>query len=375
MKFIYLVQGQAHLVSNFFYLKEKTNVQAFFLTYDKEIDGATYLPNSTWAEGRNELLENALKLGGYYDYIIFVDDDAHFYLGSWGQFESELESYRPAIGVPVFDRTLSKVLPYPLFTAQLFTFHDEQIMAFSKKVVDENIVLPYQTQFDELHWWATCRVQQILIHNIYASKSLQFNTVRVLNLEHDRYDVKSNSEDSYIEHVLSWIHTNYSLVYKDVNKTPSKVTLFVKTVAAVIRNSHWRGIISIRNISRTLRNFEKQNVNINLSEITTLMKPKEQWVLYGFGQIGQAIYNYVSNDSVIGFCSVVDKVAINKEYKHGVVKVLSPESLLNNNEVKVLVASIEYKDEIKAYLRHRIGLKTEQIYYLKSIDIPMRGYL
>jgi len=62
---VYLVQGESYLVKEYYHLQERDNADAIFLTYDRQIDGAVYFPNSTWTEGRNKLLAAARKKGEY----------------------------------------------------------------------------------------------------------------------------------------------------------------------------------------------------------------------------------------------------------------------------------------------------------------------
>ena len=57
IKYIYLIQGKAELVKVFFELQNRPSSRAIFLTYDQELNGAIYFPNSTWSQGRNRLLD------------------------------------------------------------------------------------------------------------------------------------------------------------------------------------------------------------------------------------------------------------------------------------------------------------------------------
>lgn len=365
MKFIYLVQGQAKLIKSYFHLRSRHDVEALFLTYDEELNGALYFPNSTWAEGRNLLLEKAVEMKFAFDYLIFVDDDTEFYLGNWNDLESGLKSYRPEIAVPIFDRTVGKVLPYPMFQAQRFTYHDEQLMAFSKKVVEERIVLPYQTHFDSLHWWATCRVQQILIHNIYASKSLQFNFLRVSNLQHNRYEVKKNSDAAYKGIVLNWVQDTYSNRFKDINKSPLKIELFFRTIITNFRYTYFNGIVEIKYLNTFLRSLLTQPREVELDAIASLVKPSQNWTLYGFGEVGRYVHAYVSNHSGANFSSIVDRALSNQIDELTKIQILSPSSIKPDDSTRILVASFKFKKEISSFLIHNLGLKESQIYFIK----------
>ena len=46
-KFIYLKQGKVENVSAYFYLKDRVDCDARFLTYDEPLTGAIFLPNAT----------------------------------------------------------------------------------------------------------------------------------------------------------------------------------------------------------------------------------------------------------------------------------------------------------------------------------------
>ncbi len=105
--FIYLVQGESNLISNYLDLKKREDADVIYLTYDKKVENAIYFPNSTWSEGRNKLLK-AARLKGEYLYYIFCDDDIEFRKGSWDEFERLLILHKPAIGFPVVPVTQKK---------------------------------------------------------------------------------------------------------------------------------------------------------------------------------------------------------------------------------------------------------------------------
>ena len=206
--FVYLVQGEANLVEPYMELGAQEHSDAIFLTYDEPLDGAIFYPHSTWAQGRNRLLEVALKNKEYL-YYIFCDDDIEFIKGSWQEFEYNLLKYKPAIGVPVFPRTRPNILKYPKLNCQPFFINDEQLMAFHLDVVSDQLVLPYQTQFDKINWWASCEIQQILIQNFYSSAAMQFNTIQVENACTERYDSQHDTDKSFREFVNQWLESHF----------------------------------------------------------------------------------------------------------------------------------------------------------------------
>jgi len=193
-----LIQGQAKYLEKFFALKDRSEIDVIFLTYDEQIDDAIYFPNSTWAEGRNHLLEQALALGKDYQYYIFLDDDAVFQKGSFEEFEAQLAKYNPAIAVPVFSpKTEMTILGFglsprsrlfaPIKDYQICKYADAQFIAFHKDVIADRLVVPLQTRFDKVSWAGTSSTQQLLIFNLYSDTTLQFNTVIVTNEAHRDY--------------------------------------------------------------------------------------------------------------------------------------------------------------------------------------------
>ena len=184
--FIYLGQGQSGRVANYRHLAARKQADALFLTYDTPLEGegALFLPRSTWAEGRNRLLEVARQRGAY-RYYIFCDDDIAFVRGGWDEFEAQLLAFEPAIGVPVVPRTLKYTLAW--LEHQAFLINDEQLMAFHHEVVADALVLPYQRQFDAIHWWIACEIQQALVQRFYPRGAVQFNRVEIANECRARY--------------------------------------------------------------------------------------------------------------------------------------------------------------------------------------------
>ena len=202
MKFIYLVQGEADRVQTYFHLAERQDCKAFFLSYDNPLDGCTYLPDSTWAEGRNSLLTQTDSEA--YDYLIFLDDDVELRQGSWTDFEQALAKYQPAVGVPL----VSKVKRSPIikdgkaWEYQNFMINDEQCLAIHHSVVQDELLVPYVTKFDKLSWWAACEIQQMLIQTLYSRHAIQFNNIVVENLIHGRHDT---TDATYKTQIRTWL--------------------------------------------------------------------------------------------------------------------------------------------------------------------------
>lgn len=212
--FIYLVQGQRELVSTFLHLADRPRADALFLTYDEplDIEDAIFFPNSTWAEGRNRLLEVARKRG-LYRYYIYSDDDVDFERGGWQELENGLLAHSPAVGVPVVPKTHDTALPLPV---QPFRLNDEQVMGLHHDVVDDNLIVPYQTRFDEVHWWASCQIQEILIQTFYPRGALQFNTITVRNTCAGRYVNPEDGRSTYKTMLRDWLRTQIVDGFRDI---------------------------------------------------------------------------------------------------------------------------------------------------------------
>ena len=204
--FIYLVQGQSGRIKNYLHLAAREQADALFLTYDKPLEGgeALFLPQSSWAEGRNRLLELARQRGAY-RYYIFCDDDISFIKGDWDEFEAQLLALKPAIGIPVVPKTANHTVAW--LKHQVFLLNDEQLMAFHHEVVADALVLPYQLQFDATHWWITCEIQQALIQYFYPRGAVQFNRVEIANDCHDRYPMDEGIVA--IEYACRWLREQF----------------------------------------------------------------------------------------------------------------------------------------------------------------------
>jgi hypothetical protein len=221
--FIYLVQGKAELVKNYLHLSENRNADVIFLTYDQPIEAVTkqaieesiFFPKSTWAEGRNRLLEMALNKGEYL-YYIFCDDDIKFIKGSWEIFEKQLLTYQPAIAVPVNRKTVQT--PLKGLKHQCFLTNNEQLMAFHQDLVKDFILLPYQNQFDSIYWWISCEIQEVLIQNFYCSDVIKFNNIFISNDSGENYvRPESDSDHKILYKILDdWLSDQVLSKYKNM---------------------------------------------------------------------------------------------------------------------------------------------------------------
>ncbi len=205
--FLYLIQGRKENVLKYSYLQNE-NADLIALTFDLEIlenelnsISTIFLPNSTWAEGRNKQLEDAKKLDSKYLYYIFIDDDVEFIKGTFSDFEQQLLKNKPAIGVPLltiikntyrYNHNLKIQHPFAV---------DQQVQAYHYKVIEESIVMPLETKFDKLSWWYSCEINSFLILSYYRGYSMQFNEIIVDNLGHNFDSLTNISNDTYSNYI------------------------------------------------------------------------------------------------------------------------------------------------------------------------------
>lgn len=196
------MQGSAKNIKNFLSLENRKSSDVIFLTYDEKLENYEFLPNSTWAEGRNYLLELSKKKGNYL-YNIFCDDDIEFVKGSWDIFEQKLIKYKPKIATPIVPKTRKQTiffLPY-----QNILINDEQMIAFHQDVITEKKVLPLIREFDDIHWWASCEIQENLIQHYYPYDLIQFNSIKINNTTTARYSDKMNDKTNFPKYVKKYL--------------------------------------------------------------------------------------------------------------------------------------------------------------------------
>jgi len=197
------------------------------------LDGAIFLPDSTWTQGRNKLLREVLKTGEDYLYYIFLDDDISFEKGDWGLFEKQLLKYQPAVATPVTEKTYNSPvslrmnnLYIPLIKIQPFQDNDEQYIAFHRDVVQDALVMPYKEQFDYISWWCSCIIQEVIIQSFYYPYNLQFNNIVVRNEMHRCYP-----KNYFQDEMENWLHCQFSTLFKH----PKSRRLHIRPMAEIIK--------------------------------------------------------------------------------------------------------------------------------------------
>jgi hypothetical protein len=185
-----MVQGKAENIVKYRFL-QKSNSDLFSLSYDHPLQAdvvswknSTYLPRSSWAEGRNSLLEGVINSGLEYDYYIFMDDDVEFLTGSFLRFEELIEKHRPSYAVPLCEEIEKSYRYSPNLEIQHPVATDQQIQAFSKSVIDDRLIVPFETCFDKESWWYTGEINNSLTLTLLRGKCAQFNTLKVGNTCH-----------------------------------------------------------------------------------------------------------------------------------------------------------------------------------------------
>lgn len=186
---MYLVQGRSDLVLDFLEIVG-TLSRILIATWDKpitseqvEVDNTFFIPKTTWADGRNFLLSKALKKYPDAKYFIFSDDDVRFNNQFLEKFENYLSHLTPDIAVPLCDR-IRREGAFSKNEIEHPFFHDANFQAFHRNVIDEGVLFPIDTTFDEISWWLTCEIQLYLIQTHYLSRILRFNRLEVLNSNH-----------------------------------------------------------------------------------------------------------------------------------------------------------------------------------------------
>jgi hypothetical protein len=168
MKFLYLIQGKAVNVRQYHFLNSSSS-ELLGLSYDTPEPGFEYFPKSSFATGRNFLLDRARKRLSEFDYFVFLDDDVDFCRGSSKLMEDNLRRVRPAVGVRLTEK---KRMAFgvevegrirPLIRQQRLHINDEQYLSCSRDVITDGHLLPYLTEWDRNSWFVCCLIQEALI--------------------------------------------------------------------------------------------------------------------------------------------------------------------------------------------------------------------
>jgi hypothetical protein len=202
MKCVYMIQGRSLEVGPLL-CEVPHGATASVLTWDAPPpDGlnspttrTTYAPGTTWAEGRNFQLQDALQVGSF-DYFVFLDADVRFESGSLSVFESLLRTYGPDIGIPLDQIIVESGRFDSAARVQTPQAMDQAVQAYSLKAVADGIAVPYVTDLDSMSWWYSCEINQFLSLTHYSKTTLQFNEVITRNTGHHQDSKATRLEGS-----------------------------------------------------------------------------------------------------------------------------------------------------------------------------------
>jgi hypothetical protein len=185
MKFIYLIQSDDfHLPYNLTQGSQYLllNWNSKFSDEKPPTDREFYFPDSSWAEGRNELYRRALLLGEF-DYFVFCDDDLELDF-SLEYLESLVKKHHPA--------RLAPNMPNNLYTGESASstvtslkYIDHCLMALSSEAA--NKLMPYSTRFDQTCWWHSSEEFCQRSWDKFRWQTYKLNQLSVKNLQNRSY--------------------------------------------------------------------------------------------------------------------------------------------------------------------------------------------
>jgi hypothetical protein len=193
-KFIYLLQGAKKRQSDP-PLHESTNRDIIWLTYHDQ-SGDLYYPKSSWTQGRNKLLNEAMKRAaempdGGYLYYIFLDADVivrtrtdkrllyrnDLPLDPYDRFEAFLTDWEPAVGTVAYWWTLYDPTKLSIHhnNDAVFSAHHRETLSFG---------LPYVSNLDCHSWYYSQHIMNSINAMLYNTRRVQFNGMEARNEEH-----------------------------------------------------------------------------------------------------------------------------------------------------------------------------------------------
>lgn len=192
MKVVYLVQAEAGVPRRLKNQLDRSGGDTVLLTWRERVDGAIFLPNSTWTDGRNRLYQEVKDKD--YDYFVYMDEDVNLTTSKTGDavsvFVELLCKYRPAIGVPQHPDWAG--LAQYIQDGEISTHYsfDAVFVAIRKDVHDT--LLPYSNIDDEISW----HLSQLYFNHIarvcYPTQIAYFNDVLARNELNRPYPRKRN---------------------------------------------------------------------------------------------------------------------------------------------------------------------------------------
>lgn len=302
MKLAYIVQGSKKKLDKFKLLKKAT-AKIFLGAYDELVDKNTKniygynISGTTWAEGRNFLLKQALVKAPDTEYFIFLDDDVELATENFQKLEKVLEKDKPYFLIPVMDKALLYNPTNKILTNERCVFIDEQFQVFHRTLVNDKLSIPYVTKFDSINWHVGTSIHECILLLFYTKYCYQMNSLYCANKIHrgiNRVDNLSkycieNSQilpeliSVFIESVCSktsipWINKiicKYTMLYADRVNNSKKFKTIAKIITLLFK------ILPIKNV-------KKQDYCLNQME----RKNYSTAIQYGTKKVVQRIINH-----------------------------------------------------------------------------------
>ena len=201
-KVLYLITTSAGFPEIYNSIKDRSILLSF---KEQTNDTKIYLPNSTWTDARNKLREYAMNLKEKYDYYIFMDHDVTFKDFSqedgFKKFEEQLALKKPKIATPnlksynyyCLKTLLTDLNPHACDLSNIKTviWYDALMNAFSKDVLFDNKIFPYDNKYDVTAWAISQYILIIKSYYYYNNEVILFNDINVV----------SNSSGTYPKNV------------------------------------------------------------------------------------------------------------------------------------------------------------------------------
>jgi hypothetical protein len=158
------------------------------LTWDKAHPLAHFLPNSTWAEGRNCLFRLVSTRVKPPLYVIFVDGDASISFSSISFFVDTILNKRPVHAVPLTDSAAWSTKLNVIFKKTSLAYHkDEILMALDYRIFSNCLgSMQFVTFLDDLSWYYPCIISQKFISKFFWRSSITV-PVECVNKSHGEY--------------------------------------------------------------------------------------------------------------------------------------------------------------------------------------------
>lgn len=222
--FAYLLMG-ARVVPTRPPLHPGPSRDVLWLTY-ADRSGDVHYPKSTWTQGRNRLLDFAMRRAaemrdGGYLYYIFMDGDVllkprpeqrYWYRSDlpdnvFDRFEMFLTDWEPAVGSVPFRWTLGDQSTFSIHQNNdaIFSAHHRETISF---------VMPYVGDLDCFSWYYSQHIFNSLNAMIHNTHRVQFNAIEAHNDQHNPYAAE-----------MWWIRPSCYAVTATLPESPLRRTL------------------------------------------------------------------------------------------------------------------------------------------------------